>query len=135
MLLKSQFFDKSRAKNATQLIGLIVADIRKKRKAIVLLKANQSDSNVTNIEMKRLKKEIMYHLSELENVGCFLRDFHTGEIHFPAIGVLGGIWSWLPDEDSLSYLSPVQILNNEMQIKDNDGFGFSIKKTTPFRKI
>ena len=67
-----------------------VRDIEKKRNEIKLIDENSNELDVLEkdikkklFEVKYLSKEITYHLGELEQVGCYLKDFDKGQIDFP----------------------------------------------------
>ena len=47
-----------------------------------VIKLNKENLEKT-FEIKYLSKEITYHLGELEQVGCYLKDFDRGQIDYP----------------------------------------------------
>lgn len=67
---------------ALVLVEPIVLDIMRKRKGMGKTKEGNSD----------FAKSIMYNLRELEQIGCFLRDFSTGHVQFPSEN---GYFDWM----------------------------------------
>jgi len=105
-----KYFTITQANNSLVLVRPITLDITKKRKNMVIAKrivknllCEESRWFGASIS-KRLSKEITHHLEELEQIGCYLKDFEHGIIDFPAI-LKGRVifLTWNPTEKQIGY--------------------------------
>jgi len=79
-------FTAEECNKALMLVNPIVHDIVRKRTEMNEIKTKEriSPNQYTKERTKKLAKQIIYHLEELETIGCFLKDFETGEVNFPS---------------------------------------------------
>jgi hypothetical protein len=99
-----RLFTRREAESALPLVRQIVADILDKARRIRELDENDDDQPGLQAEMEE-------HLLELENMGCFFKDwnFSIGLVDFPA--VIDGetvFLCWRSDESELGWYHPIQ---------------------------
>ena len=85
-----KFFTPGEANNTLPLVKQIVGDILEtgvKMKAIVESIGNDIDKIRENAEIDELSREIRSYMNELEEIGCFYKDwdFSLGLVDFPSI--------------------------------------------------
>ncbi len=94
-------FTLEESNNALVLVAPIVQDILLKRKKMQELKEIQKYSVDPSIrkDLRSIAYEIIYHLQELEKIGCFLKDLKMGVVDFPAYfdGDFA-VFSWHPGQ-------------------------------------
>ena len=99
-----RFFTYKQCNQALVLVKPIVQDIIEKRKTMLELKQQnvKLQSGEIQLQVSNIAKAIMHNLNELEQVGCYLRDFSTGHIQFPCtVGVQIGYYNWKVGEDTV----------------------------------
>jgi hypothetical protein len=99
-----RFFTYKQCNQALILVKPIVKDIIEKRTTMLELKQQNVlvQSREMQMQISNIAKAIMHHLNELEQVGCYLRDFTTGHIQFPCtVGTQIGYYNWKVGEDTV----------------------------------
>ena len=99
-----RLFTQREAESALPLVRQIVTDVLETARKIREL--DESDG-----EQPRLQAELEEHLLELEDMGCFFKDwnFSTGLVDFPA--VIDGetvFLCWRSDESELAWYHPIE---------------------------
>jgi hypothetical protein len=99
-----RLFTRQEAESALPLVRRIVIDILEK--ARILREMEETDS-----EVPRHQEEMQEHLLELEEMGCYFKDwnFSIGLVDFPA--VIDGetvFLCWRSDESKLAWYHPVE---------------------------
>lgn len=109
-------FTEERANKSLVLVEPIVNDLIQKQASIQYLLEIETPTAIQEKEMKRLKREINYHIKELEGIGCILRNRHTGEVSFPLNELkLSNYLSWKPGEPAVSLVQRQE--NTVVQIR------------------
>ncbi len=95
--MQNKYFTLTEANLTLPYVSLIINDIVYKRKEMIKLKEKQTKlMNILTLELKpvimsiskeikALSRSIAYHLDELEQVGCYLKDFELGLVEFPSV--------------------------------------------------
>lgn len=99
-----RLFTRREAESALPLVRQIVGDVLETARRIRELEENDS-------EMPRLQSALEDHLLELEEMGCFFKDwnFSIGLVDFPA--VIDGqtvFLCWRSDESELAWYHPIE---------------------------
>lgn len=106
MTTEIKYFTPDEAKNTLPLVKKIVADILKVSKEMRLL-ANDLEENIeNNSEFISLSNQINKYFSELEEIGCYYKDwsFSIGLVDFPSIIKGEEVYlCWRSDEDDINY--------------------------------
>jgi hypothetical protein len=92
-----KYFTVKDATDSLMLVSPITSDIMRKRKRMIeikkLLKEGEENKGLgfmfikesAKTELRETSREITYHLAELEQIGCYLKDFELGVIDFPSV--------------------------------------------------
>jgi hypothetical protein len=98
-----RLFTREEAERTLPLVRQIVADVLETARIIRELEENEDD-------LPRLQADLEEHLGELEEMGCFFKDwnFSIGLVDFPA--VVNGetvFLCWRSDEGELAWYHPI----------------------------
>lgn len=106
MTTEIKYFTPDEARKTLPLVKKIVADILNVSKEMRLL-ANDLDENIeNNSEFIFLSNQINKYFSELEEIGCYYKDwsFSVGLVDFPSIIDDEEVYlCWRSDEDNIYY--------------------------------
>lgn len=93
--MNNKYFTLEEANSTIPYVSLIINDIVYKRKRMIELKKaiRYTQDRVVDIsyfkdlqfDLKAISEEISHHLEELEQVGCYLKDFELGLVDFPSV--------------------------------------------------
>jgi len=93
--MNNKYFTLEEVNSTIPYVSLIINDIVYKRKRMIELKRaiRYTQDRVVDIsyfkdlqfDLKAISKEISHHLEELEQVGCYLKDFELGLADFPSV--------------------------------------------------
>ena len=103
---KTKYFTPEEAKRTLPLVKQIVKDILTNGYQIHTIAESLGGRIEGNSEIENLIKEINYYIKELEEIGCFFKDwdFRIGLIDFPAI--IDGeevFLCWRSDEEDIQF--------------------------------
>ena len=109
-MIETKFFTPAEAKLTLPLVRKIVKDILDTTREIRLLAEDLDGVIEDNPQMKKMASDINGFMNELEEIGCFYKDwnFAIGLIDFPAI--IDGrevMLCWRTDEDDIKFYHDV----------------------------
>ena len=109
-MIETKFFTPAEAKLTLPLVRKIVKDILDTTREIRLLAEDLDGVIEDNPQMKKMASDINGFMNELEEIGCFYKDwnFSIGLIDFPAI--IDGrevMLCWRTDEDDIKFYHDV----------------------------
>jgi hypothetical protein len=80
-------FTPEQANKRLPLVKRIVRDILDKGRELKQISDNPQNAAKDEAQMKELQKNIVLHMKELEDLGCFYKDwnFEIGLVDFPAV--------------------------------------------------
>jgi len=127
MITATRYFTPEEAHRTLPLVRKIVEDIINTSREIRLLTEDKDGVIESDPQVRKLLNELNGFMAELEEIGCFYKDwnFSIGLVDFPAI--INGqevFLCWRTDEDSIQYyheieagyagrkLIPAEYLNN-----------------------
>jgi hypothetical protein len=106
MDLQIKYFTHSEAKKTLPLVKQIVKDILNTASELRLLADDLGNLSETDPRVARLMDKIKEYLKEIEDLGCFYKDwnFSIGLVDFPSvIHDKEVLLCWRSDEDEISY--------------------------------
>ena len=107
MMIETKHFTPLEAQNTLPLVKKIVKDILDTSREIRLIGEELQDEHVKNdSRIKKMAEEINGFMSELEEIGCFYKDwnFTIGLVDFPAvIDNKDVMLCWKSDEDDIRF--------------------------------
>jgi hypothetical protein len=101
-----KYFTPSEAKNTLPLVKKIVKDILDTTREMRLIAEDLNGEVEENPQLKKIAEDVNGFMSELEEFGCFFKDwnFTIGLVDFPAM--MNGkevMLCWKSDEDDIMY--------------------------------
>ena len=106
-----KYYTPVEASKTLPLVKRIVYDILEIGKRIGTLNLMQKDGETDNPEVEELVDKLNGYLAELEQIGCYFKDwnFTIGLVDFPAkINGKEVLLCWRSDEDSLKYYHDIE---------------------------
>ena len=107
MMIETKHFTPLEAQNTLPLVKKIVKDILDTSREMRLIGEELQDEHVKNdSRIKKMAEEINGFMSELEEIGCFYKDwnFTIGLVDFPAvIDNKDVMLCWKSDEDDIRF--------------------------------
>ena len=104
--IKIKYFTLEEAQNTLPLVKRIVEDILRTGKRMNVIKNDRTIPIEENTELLKLVQEINEYIAELEEIGCFFKDwsFEIGLVDFPAyINGEEVFLCWRSDETSIDH--------------------------------
>ncbi len=106
MITATRYFTPEEAHSTLPLVRKIVDDILKTSREIRLLTEDKDGMIESDPEVKKMAAQLNGFMAELEEIGCFYKDwnFSIGLVDFPAI--IDGqevFLCWRSDEDNVIY--------------------------------
>jgi len=111
MVTAIRHFTPEEASRTLPLVRKIVEDILKSSREIRLLTEDKNGIISDDPEIKKLMGDINGFMAELEEIGCYYKDwnFTTGLVDFPAIIEGNEVFlCWKNDEDDIKYYHDVE---------------------------
>lgn len=106
MTTEIKYFTPTEARNTLPLVKKIVKDILNTTREM-RLQAEELDSRVEDdVKLKKMANDVEGFMSELEEIGCFFKDwnFMIGLVDFPAMIDGKEVYlCWKSDEDDIAY--------------------------------
>lgn len=106
MTTEIKYFTPAEARNTLPLVKKIVKDILNTTREM-RLQAEELDSRVEDdVKLKKMANDVEGFMSELEEIGCFFKDwnFMIGLVDFPAMIDGKEVYlCWKSDEDDIAY--------------------------------
>jgi hypothetical protein len=111
MITATRYFTPEEAHRTLPLVRKIVEDILNTSKEVRLITEDKDGVIVSDPQIKKLVNELNGFMAELEEIGCFYKDwnFSLGLVDFPAI--IDGqevFLCWRSDEDSIKYYHEIE---------------------------
>ncbi len=106
-----KYYTPVEASKTLPLVKRIVYDILQIGQRIGTLSLMQQDGETENPEVEELVDKLNDYLAELEQIGCYFKDwnFTIGLVDFPAkINGKEVLLCWRSDEDSLKYYHDIE---------------------------
>ena len=106
MTTATKYFTPAEARNTLPLVKKIVKDILDTSKEMKLLADDFGIKDVHNFQLRKMADEIDGFIAELEEIGCFYKDwnFTIGLVDFPAvIDNREVMLCWKSDEDEIKF--------------------------------
>jgi hypothetical protein len=107
MMIETKHFTPAEARNTLPLVKKIVKDILNTSREMKLIAEELQDEQIKNdYQIKRMAEEINSFMAELEEIGCFYKDwnFTIGLVDFPAvIDNKEVMLCWKSDEDDIRF--------------------------------
>jgi hypothetical protein len=123
MEMQTKYFTPSEAKKTLPLVKQIVKDILNKSQQLRLLAEDLGKDAENNPEIIKMMEELRIYLKEIEELGCYYKDwsFSVGLIDFPS--VIHGqevLLCWRSDENDISYYHDLEMgYQGRKQIPDD----------------
>jgi hypothetical protein len=112
MIIDTKYFTPLEAQNTLPLVKKIVKDILDTSREMRLLAEELQDEHIKNdFRIKKMAEEINGFMAELEEIGCFYRDwnFTIGLVDFPAMFDNKEVMlCWKSDEDDIRFYHDVE---------------------------
>lgn len=106
-MVETKYFTPTEARNTLPLVKKIVKDILDTSREMRLVAEELQDEQIKNdYQIKRMAEEINGFMAELEEIGCFYKDwnFTIGLVDFPAvIDNREVMLCWKSDEDDIKF--------------------------------
>ena len=85
--IETKYFTPEEARNTLPLVKKIVKDILDSSFQVKTIVEQMGEEGRENPEVKKMIEDINYFLKELEEIGCYYKDwnFSTGLVDFPSI--------------------------------------------------
>jgi hypothetical protein len=111
MTTDTKYFTPAEARNTLPLVKKIVKDILSTSREMKLVADEVEGEIENNTRIKKLADEIEGFMNELEEIGCYFKDwnFSIGLVDFPAI--IDGkevFLCWKSDEDDILYYHTIE---------------------------
>lgn len=111
MMIDTKYFTPLEAQNTLPLVKKIVKDILDTSREMRLLAEELQDEYIKNdFRIKKMAEEINGFMAELEEIGCFYKDwnFTIGLVDFPAMFDNKEVMlCWKSDEDDIRFFHDV----------------------------
>ena len=106
MTTETKYFTPAEARSTLPLVKKIVKDILDTTREMRLIAEDLSGDVEQNPQLKKMAEEVNGFMNELEEVGCFFKDwnFTIGLVDFPSM--INGkevMLCWKSDEDDITY--------------------------------
>jgi len=111
MTTDTKYFTPSEARNTLPLVKKIVKDILTTSREMRMVAEEVNGEIEKNPEIQKLAGDIEGFMSELEEIGCFFKDwnFNIGLIDFPAIINNKEVFlCWKSDEEDIGYYHEIE---------------------------
>ncbi len=106
MTTEIKYFTPTEARNTLPLVKKIVKDILDTTREMRLLAEELESRAADNSELEKMAADVEGFMSELEEIGCFFKDwnFMIGLVDFPAMIDGKEVYlCWKSDEDDIAY--------------------------------
>lgn len=106
MITETKYFTPAEARKTLPLVRKIIKDILDTSKEMRLLADDLEGSIQDNPQIKRMTESINGFMRELEEIGCFYKDwnFMIGLVDFPSIIESNEVYlCWKSDEDDIKF--------------------------------
>jgi hypothetical protein len=111
MVTATKYFTPEEARRTLPLVRKIVEDILNSSREIRLLADDKEGIIGDDPQIKKLMNDITGFIAELEEIGCFYKDwnFNTGLVDFPAIIDGNEVFlCWKNDEDDIKFYHEIE---------------------------
>jgi hypothetical protein len=111
MTTETKYFTPAEARRTLPLVKKIVKDILDTSREMRLLAEELKDKVESDPDIQKLGADIESFLSELEEIGCFFKDwnFTMGLVDFPSVIDNTEVFlCWKSDEDDIRYYHDIQ---------------------------
>lgn len=111
MVIATKHFTPEEARRTLPLVRKIVDDILNSSREVRLLTEDKDGIVEDDPQIKKLLNDITGFMAELEEIGCFYKDwnFTTGLVDFPAIIDGNEVYlCWKNDEDDIKYYHNIE---------------------------
>jgi len=110
-MIETKYFTPSEARKTLPLVKKIVQDILETTRKIRLLAEDLNGKIEDDPKVKRLVNDVNAFMQELEEIGCYYKDwnFTIGLVDFPS--VIGGkdiLLCWKSDEEDIGYYHDIE---------------------------
>lgn len=110
-MTETKYFTPEKAQQTLPLVKKIVKDILDTTKEMRLLADDLNGKIEDDPQIKKMLKNVEGYISELDEIGCYYKDwnFTVGLVDFPAL--LNGVevfLCWRSDEDEIKYYHEIE---------------------------